>query len=219
MTKALIIGSISVLADTSELQRRSFNEAFADHDLNWTWDQPTYRKLLVSAGGRDRVANYAKARSEEVDADAIHHTKSERFVELLHNEPVTLRPEIRQAMTAAQKGGMRLAFASTTSAENVEALLAALRDEIGQDAFIAVTSRAMVEHSKPAPDVYELVLSLLDLRADEAVAIEDNLDGVLSARAAGVECLWLPNTNTMGHKPADAMHFDRWREQMNALAA
>jgi hypothetical protein len=33
---AILFGSISTLADTSELQRRAFNEAFSAHGLDWT---------------------------------------------------------------------------------------------------------------------------------------------------------------------------------------
>ena len=73
---AILFGSISTLADTSEIQRDSFNQAFVEHGLDWTWDQQEYAGLLGSNGGRDRVAAYAADRGEEVDAEAVHATKS-----------------------------------------------------------------------------------------------------------------------------------------------
>ena len=36
---AILFGSISTLADTSELQRRAFNEAFEAHGLDWNWSR------------------------------------------------------------------------------------------------------------------------------------------------------------------------------------
>ncbi len=76
---ALLFGSISTLADTSELQRSSFNQAFADHGLGWEWPREEYRSLLGSNGGAARIADYARARGEQVDADAVHATKSVIF--------------------------------------------------------------------------------------------------------------------------------------------
>ena len=58
---ALLLGSISALADTSELQREAFNAAFAEHGLDWEWTREDYQQMLTGNGGRDRVAAYAEA--------------------------------------------------------------------------------------------------------------------------------------------------------------
>lgn len=42
---ALLFGSISTIADTSERQRHAFNEAFAEHGLDWQWDRDEYLKV------------------------------------------------------------------------------------------------------------------------------------------------------------------------------
>ena len=34
---AILFGSISTIADTSELQRQAFNQAFKAHGLDWDW--------------------------------------------------------------------------------------------------------------------------------------------------------------------------------------
>ena len=36
---AILFGSISTLADTSEMQRAAFNEAFRAHGLDWSWSR------------------------------------------------------------------------------------------------------------------------------------------------------------------------------------
>ena len=72
---ALLFGSISSVADSSELQREAFNEAFAEHGLDWNWDRDDYRSRLGKAGGEARVADEAKARGEDVDAAAVHATR------------------------------------------------------------------------------------------------------------------------------------------------
>ena len=39
---AILFGSISSIASTSELQRQAFNDAFTQHGLSWQWDQDEY---------------------------------------------------------------------------------------------------------------------------------------------------------------------------------
>jgi phosphoglycolate phosphatase-like HAD superfamily hydrolase len=56
---AILFGSISTLVDSSELQRRAFNEAFESHGLDWQWSQPDYVAMLESNGGAQRIADYA----------------------------------------------------------------------------------------------------------------------------------------------------------------
>ena len=40
--KALLFGSIGVIAETSELQRQAYNMAFAEHGLDWYWNVANY---------------------------------------------------------------------------------------------------------------------------------------------------------------------------------
>ncbi|MET0929093.1 MAG: hypothetical protein ABWX74_06215, partial [Aeromicrobium sp.] len=80
---AILFGSISTLADTSELQRRAFNEAFSAHGLDWTWERDDYVGMLGSNGGAGRIAEYATSKGVDVDADAVHATKSQIFQDLL----------------------------------------------------------------------------------------------------------------------------------------
>lgn len=125
---AILFGSISTLVDTSEFQRRAFNEAFAAHGLDWTWDREEYRSMLSGNGGAQRIADYAQLRGEQVDADGIHATKSEIFQELLKNTPVSPRPGVTDVITAAQANNVKLGLVTTTSPDNVAALLGALPD-------------------------------------------------------------------------------------------
>ena len=44
--KLLLLGSIGVVAETSELQRKAYNMAFAQHGLDWYWNVANYCELL-----------------------------------------------------------------------------------------------------------------------------------------------------------------------------
>lgn len=49
---------------------------------------------------------------------------------------------------------------------------------------------------KPAPDLYSRCVDALGVRPDEALAIEDSLNGCTSAKAAGLRCLAIPSRLT-----------------------
>ena len=201
---ALFLGSISTLADTSELQREAFNEAFRRHDLDWSWDREEYQSKLDEAGGRQRIADEASSKGVEVDADAIHATKSEIFQERLASQGVEARPGVAETIQAARDAGDSVALVTTTSRANVDALLGALSPQLGADRFDLIVSADDDVAPKPHPAAYELALERLYLSADDVIAVEDNVDGVGAATAAGLRCVATPNENTAGHDFAAA---------------
>jgi putative hydrolase of the HAD superfamily len=54
-----------------------------------------------------------------------------------------------------------------------------------------------VESVKPEPDLYLAVLEELDVRPDEAIALEDSPNGITSAQAAGLFGVVVPNPLTL----------------------
>ncbi len=195
---ALLLGSISVVADTSELQRAAFNEAFAEHGLDWQWDRDSYVAMLEENGGADRIAAYAAERGEEVDADAVHATKSKIFQRNLAKGGAQWRPGVLETLREARRTGARVALVTTTSPANVAALLEALPDISAED-FDLVLDKTAVDRPKPDPAVYRYALEALGEDPSDAVAVEDNLGGVRAAEQAGVATVAFPNANTAGH--------------------
>lgn len=196
--KALLIGSISVLCDTSELQRRAFNDAFHDVGLDWYWCRDEYRKMLRDSGGRDRIAAFAERSGETVDADALHARKTELFQQMLRQGDLTMRDETARALKNARAAGLRTAFVSGTARDSLDAVMAGLG---GQEAlgFDLVTSAELDLAPKPDPALYLYALRELGVAASDAVAIEDNGPGAAAARAAGITCYAYPNRNTEDH--------------------
>ncbi|MFC5677073.1 HAD family hydrolase [Aeromicrobium endophyticum] len=193
---AILFGSISTLADTSELQRRSFNEAFSAHDLDWTWGRDDYVAMLGSNGGADRIAQYAASRGVEVDADAVHATKSEVFQRLLGESGVEARPGVTETIEAARADGVKVGFVTTTSRDNIDALLGALAPAVTADSFDVIVDASSVPAGKPDPASYVHALEALGESASDCVAIEDNPGGARAAAAADVTCVAFPNENT-----------------------
>lgn len=196
---AILFGSISTVADTSELQREAFNRAFAEHGLDWNWDRDRYVAMLGSNGGADRIAEYARTTGDDVDADAVHRTKSDTFRRLLRESPPEPRLGVPESISAARRDGTAVALVTTTSPENVAALVEALTPRLGDQPFDLLVDAGQVEKPKPDGAAYRYALERLGESAGHCVAIEDNVGGVDAAREAGIACVAFPNANTDGH--------------------
>ena len=201
---ALLLGSISTIADTSELQRQAFNQAFAEHGLDWHWDQDQYRAMLSGNGGQTRIADYARSLGQTVDAQAIHETKSRVFQESLAKGGLTARPGVIDTVKSAKSKGWKVGFVTTTSTKNVSALLEALSPQLTAGDFDVITDVSSVETPKPDKAAYVLALRDLGQAPGECVAVEDNVGGVQAAVAAGVPVVAFPNENTAGDDFAGA---------------
>src|SRR6202012_3947857 len=159
---ALLLGSISTVADTSERQRQAFNQAFAAHGLDWRWDQDDYRAMLSASGGQARLAEDARSRGEDVDAQAVHETKSKLFRELLATAGLAPRPGVADTIKAAKDRGWKVGLATTTSRAKMAALLDRLHPQVGDQDFDVIVDSASGDSPKPDPAAYVFALQALN---------------------------------------------------------
>ena len=209
--EALIFDVDGTLAETEEIHRRAFNETFEAVGLTWHWDQPTYRELLKTTGGKERMAAYIRDyspvdRPDAADIPQIHAGKTRRYTELIVQGAVALRPGIAELISDAKAQGLRVAIATTTSRPNIDALCLAAFCAPADEIFDAVAAGDEVPHKKPAPDVYLLALEQLGLAGRACVALEDSRNGLLSAVAADIACLVSPGPYTRGQDFSEARH-------------
>ncbi|TYO66896.1 HAD family hydrolase [Bradyrhizobium hipponense] len=188
---ALIFDVDGTLAETEELHRQAFNEAFLRHGLAWHWDRAVYKDLLRITGGKERIRAYhARRRAapplSDVDIAELHRIKTAHYAELVETGCCPLRPGVAELLAAARSRGQRLAIATTTSRGNIDALLSRALGKRWAADFEAIVAGDDVRHKKPAPDVYLEILGRLKLEAANCVAIEDSANGLLAASRANI---------------------------------
>ncbi len=199
--QALIFDVDGTLADTEEAHRQSFNQAFCAFGLDWHWTPQRYRELLRVTGGKERIAHHLESVAVACDERGrlqqlipeIHAAKTRYYKLRVGLGRVRPRAGVKRLLNEAREAGVRLAIASTTSPENVEALLCASFGAEAPSWFEAIVTGDVVVRKKPAPDVYLRALAALGLEASHAIALEDSAIGVRAAKAAGLFALATPS--------------------------
>ena len=194
--KAILLGSIGTVADTSHMQLAAFNQAFKIHDLSWIWSPNEYSKMLKVSGGANRIQQYANSLGEEVNAVQIHLTKTQIFQSTLSSEGVSLRQGISAVLDYALTNSIMLGFVTTTTPGNVTEILKAA--DLDPKIFDVITTTDIVNKPKPHPDAYNTALNKLGLLPNQAIAVEDNLDGYNAAIKAKLKCVAFPSSMQHG---------------------
>ncbi len=110
---------------------------------------------------------------------AAYNTEIVRLLGELH-EPL---PGVRELIAELRAQRVPVAVASSSLPSWIEALLGGIDM---QEAFDAVVSRTMVEHGKPAPDIYLFAAQRLGIAPQRCIGIEDTPTGLAAAKAAGM---------------------------------
>jgi HAD superfamily hydrolase (TIGR01509 family) len=192
--EAIIFDVDGTLADTEDVHRRAFNQAFKEFELDWNWTPTLYEELLAISGGRERITYYGADLVEQFgnqDKFAhyvrdIHEVKTRIYAEMLNDGEIPLRPGVERLLGEIRDSGLTLAIATSSTFSNLKTLLDRNLPEKWMSWFAAIASCDTVSKKKPSPAVYNSVLSILKLDPSHAVAIEDTVNGCLAATNAGL---------------------------------
>ena len=194
------------LAETEEVHREAFNEAFRRAGLDWHWSVETYGELLAVTGGKERIRHFIDTRlsgfTAPGDLDSfiagLHADKTGVYTRTVADGGVPMRPGVRRLLDEARAAGLRLGIATTTTPANVTALLRHSLAEDAEDWFEVIAAGSVVGAKKPAPDIYHYAMRELGVTPGECLAFEDSENGLRSALAAGVETLVTVSQYTAG---------------------
>lgn len=198
---ALMFGSIGSIMETSDVQRRAYNQALAEAGLAWEWSRDVYAELLNQSGGQERLSMLAAATGaglSPAQIEQIHARKTQIACAELVARRISLRPGVAQLISLAKDRRMKVAFVTTTYQPNIDAIFVAAGESLAKTDFDYIASRSSVVHGKPHPEAYLVALGRLGVAPADALAIEDTAVSVMSAKRAGVQVVATPGDITAG---------------------
>ena len=206
MVKGIFWDCDGTLADTERHGHRiAYNKAFQDFGVDHHWDEESYGPYSVRPGGRRRFIDLfneigwppeAKP-DKEAYATRIHRRKSEHYQAMIRAGQIQTRKGVLPLIDYFIKKGCTQAVCSAGSVDSVTLLVQKLLG-LRYPIFKGVFAGTMVEHQKPAPDIYLMALKHTRLKPEEVLVFEDTPEGLKAAKAAGLRTIVVTNNYTRG---------------------
>lgn len=189
---AVIWDMDGILVDSESYHFTAHTRAFAEFGLTLTEDY--YKKYGVSV---DPQIFYAKAFADagkpfdDLQFLKVHYRKMELYQKMQREQGIKLINPAATIVKRLYNNGVLMAIASQVDREEVTRNL---RGTSLLEYFpIIVSGGDFGLKKKPAPDIYTKAAEMLNVIPAKCIAIEDSLVGVMSAIAAGIPCLAVPN--------------------------
>jgi len=209
--KAIIFDQDGVIIDTErDGHRVAFNKTFKEFGFDFQWDVDYYHELLQIAGGKERMRHHlhtkgfgreVKPEKEDELIKAMHKRKTEIFIELIKEGALPLRPGIKRIMKEAMNRGLKVGICTTSNEKAAHAVAYEILKDIKFDFVLAGD---VVKKKKPDPEIYLLALKKGGLKAEECIVVEDSRNGLLAAKAAGMNVVVTTNHYTEKEDLKDA---------------
>ncbi len=116
-------------------------------------------------------------------------------LERLKTKDVNLMPYVTEVMDFFESKGLTMALVTSSPRKDVDAIF----ERNGLDKYFKlIITRSEVTKSKPDPESYNVCVEKLGFTKDECIAFEDTINGLKSAKAAGLTCFVI-QSNTEEH--------------------
>lgn len=186
MINAVIFDMDGVMIDSEPLWEKTERILLARRSIDYS---PDYRDKIVGLNQRDsgRLLVDTFDLDETVD-DIINERIS--ILTSIYEEELELIPALVPLLEQLAREGYRLAVASSSPLRVVTFVL----DMFSlHNHFLTVVSGDSVGNGKPHPDIYLHTADMLGVVPAECVAIEDSINGLRSAKGAGMYCIAIPD--------------------------
>lgn len=184
--KGFVFDMDGTMFDTEQISVKSWQYAGEKFKINIPLDFMLSIMGLSSASIRKLFIE----KYEGINYDAFRETNVKYAMELIEKDGVPIKPGLFPLLDTIKKRGLKCAVATST---NHERAIAHLELSKTLPYFDAVITGDMIENGKPAPDIFLRATDAMQLPPNDCIALEDSRNGILSARAAGLVPILIPD--------------------------
>ncbi|HVV72695.1 MAG TPA: HAD-IA family hydrolase, partial [Verrucomicrobiae bacterium] len=186
--RAVIFDMDGVLTDSEPLINAAAIAMFGERGLKVV---PEDFLPFVGTGEDRYLGGVAEKYHFALDLAAAKHRTYEIYLELV---PTRLRvfPGVVELVAACRQAGLRVVVAS--SADRIKIVANLQKIGLPIESWDAVVTGEDVMAKKPAPDIFLSAASRLGLPPGQCAVIEDAVNGVQAAKAAGMRCVAVAQT-------------------------
>ena len=186
--RAVIFDMDGVLTDSEPLINAAAVAMFKEKGLVV---QPEDFLPFVGTGEERYVAGVAEKYDFPLDAPAAKRRTYEIYFNLVPSQ-LQACPGVLELVDACRKAGLLVAVASSADEIKVRANLEKIR--LPMKFWDAVITGEAVMNKKPAPDIFLTAAKKLGVHPPECAVVEDAVNGVQAAKAAGMWCVAVAQT-------------------------
>lgn len=143
---------------------------------------------FVGSGEESYLGGVAEKYNFPVNIQEIKKLTYEIYGEIVEGK-LTPLPGVNDFIMKAKKKNLKLVVA--TSADKIKMEINLRNIGIPEDTFSATVNGLEVKRKKPFPDIFQKAAEKINLRPGECLVVEDAINGVQAAMAAGAKCLAL----------------------------
>lgn len=185
---AVIFDMDGVLTDSEPIINAAAVQMFAEKGLTV---QPDDFLPFVGTGEDRYIGGVAEIHRFPLDLPAAKRRTYEIYLDMAARslEPF---PGACELVRTCRLHGLKTAVASSADLIKIEANLRKIG--LPPHTWDTVVSAEDVQHKKPAPDIFLAAARKLNTPGSQCVVVEDAVNGVQAARAAGMRCLAVAQT-------------------------
>lgn len=187
MIKNVIFDLDGTLIDTEKYFRIFWRKAAEQNGYEMSDEQAL---ALRSLGRPFAPALMKEWFGEDFDYYAVREVRRKLMKAHLDKVGLEVKPGAGEALKWLKENGYTVALATATPTERAAEQL---KEVNLYPFFTRIVSAVQVERGKPAPDVYLHAAKELGADPAECLAVEDSPNGVLSALAAGMKVVMVPD--------------------------